>query len=455
MGTEKTLLNRHPQIPNDATLPGLATLLCVEKVAGPVGSRLTTHGSRIKSFSIEYIRYKPGTNCVATYRLTIIDPVLGEEYELVLFGKSYTAADFDQAVEKLYSRVKHECAVLDSAIVLHEDKIIIDEMANDPQLNSLRTVFDSRKLRRLLYRLVPDYPADQWRLSHKRLQVKVIRYKPEKRAVIRLETVATNLESTAKHPVVIYVRCYSDERGAEIFERMLELSNSFKADERVRTPRPFAYLAEENMLIVESQEGEPFLEWLEAHDQATCMERAAEALAHLHCSAKVRLPNKSMRTVLEEVGATASTLKTFVPEQEELIGGIYDSLASRLTNSPDSVGPVHGDFHHGQILVQPDRSILLDFDRSYEGDPMADLGNFCAHLYLLEMRGLRMKADTAVDHFIRSYSKFSGRSVDRQCLNLWMSLGILMLAVHPFRTLQEDWHQQTCHLLQFCSEKLT
>ncbi len=268
-------------VPVDESLPGMRALLDADHIGSIVQRQLQSAGYELTACAIEYIRYKPFTNCLATYRVKYRNGD-NEAHETVLWGKAFTPADFAVAKEKLKSRQKRMSRTLVEGIVLANELIIIDDMANDMQLDGLQTIFDSRKLRRVLYELVPDYPASKWRISHKRLTTTIVRFKPEKRAVIRIATTATNLVSGEERELVMFVRCYCDNRGDSIFAVMQNLASDSSGLNQSYVPRPYAYLSDKRLLIVEGVNGLPLLECLEVQDGESVFARTARSLHELH-----------------------------------------------------------------------------------------------------------------------------------------------------------------------------
>ncbi len=441
-------------VPMDESLPGMRALLDADHIGSIVQRQLQSAGYELTASAIEYIRYKPFTNCLATYRVTLRNSD-NEDQETVLWGKAFTLVDFAVAKEKLKSRQKRISNVLAQGIVLENEQIIIDDIANDQQLDGLQTIFDSRKLRRILYALVPDYPASKWRISHKRLTSTIVRFKPEKRAVVRIATTATNLVSDEERDLVMFLRCYCDARGDGIFALMRNLASDSSGLTQSYVPRPFAYLADKRILIVEGVNGLPLLKLLGEQDGESVLARTAKALHELHRADYSTLTSRGRTDILSDAQAAALAITGVLPDQAAIVDEIIVSIEDGLAQSVVRTGFVHGDFHHDQILFQPAKEVLLDFDRSYRGDTIADVGNFCAHLRLLEIEGRLQNAATAEEQFIVGYEKASGTAIIRHELKYWIALGILLRAIHPFRTLQPNWREQITVALGACRECLS
>ncbi|HSF96331.1 MAG TPA: phosphotransferase [Thermohalobaculum sp.] len=82
--------------------------------------------------------------------------------------------------------------------------------------------------------------------------------------------------------------------------------------------------------------------------------------------------------------------------------------------APASPGPVHGDFHAGQLVLDPaGRAWLLDLEDLAAGAPESDLGNFAAHLGTRPetRRGpVRDGFEHWLDHVLGAYSGIGGQA---------------------------------------------
>ena len=87
--------------------------------------------------------------------------------------------------------------------------------------------------------------------------------------------------------------------------------------------------------------------------------------------------------VLRWSGVLAAVRPDLGPRVERL----RDRLVAMLLEQTRMSAPVHGDFHHTNILVQDDRVALIDFDEMAFGDPMMDVGRFLASLRIRHFAG--------------------------------------------------------------------
>lgn len=100
----------------------------------------------------------------------------------------------------------------------------------------------------------------------------------------------------------------------------------------------------------------------------------------------------------------------------------------------------HGDFHAGQLLVDGNGTVILDFDKMCAAAPALDLATFAAHLARGEADDLREVAQ-ALDSLAEGYG---GRPDD---LGWYVATAILRRAPFPFRYLEEHWPERIHELV--------
>jgi aminoglycoside phosphotransferase (APT) family kinase protein len=433
------------RFPKDEVLPGLGALLDVARLNALIAEAMGT-AAGISDARISYVRYKPGTSCIVacSARGERIDA--GAPSELIFYGKCYLESDFAAAARKAETRRWIEVMGVEAPIVLPDLCVIIYLFPNDSELRGLALAANPKKVQRILYEHVRDLPGAEWRISDRRLRVHVVRYKPEKRTVIRVDTRATNRSSGERKPLTVYMRSYHDDRGEQIFRLLETLRAALRTVPDYVVPQPLVYLRDKQTLFMEGLSGDPLLDRLMGKQGPELVARTAESLAALHRVECPDLARRSFDDVMADVRATGTTLGHLLPEAADDVEELLDRWF-RLGRSDEDRGFVHGDFHHGQVLVRDGGVGLLDFDRSYLGDVTADVGNFCAHLRLLEQEGRLREAGPLSEVFVQGYERAAGRKLDRGQLDMWTAIGLLQLAVHPFRTMDSDWKTKSLDIL--------
>lgn len=102
-------------------------------------------------------------------------------------------------------------------------------------------------------------------------------------------------------------------------------------------------------------------------------------------------------------------------------------LHDHIPPPPERLALVHGDFRPANVLVNDGHvEVLLDWELAHLGDPLDDLGWYCAPLYRAEhfIPGAWDKQD-----FLRHYAERTGFDVDPEALRFWQTLTVFRLAV--------------------------
>ncbi len=441
----------YSEAPQDPALPGLQSVLSTEHMTAHLAGRLGRPETSIIGCEIKYVRYKPGTNCLVAYGITTVD----QETEMLAYGKVYTKEDYERARLKIKSHRWVQNDELPAPIELNKERAILYFFPDDCLLEGLRILSDNKKIQRLLYDWYDTYPESVWRISDRRLNISPVRYKPERRAVLRCDTRATHRTNGSKSPLTVYVRIYSDGRGGNNFRLMESLYRQTVASDKLRIPRPLGYLASRNLLMMEGLAGSQFKEAQAAAEDNELYTRLGSALAIFHTLTANVLERRSVNEVATESFSGAESLAKLIPEIATTVTKVKALLKELTPNdSGDMLGLVHGDFHQGQTLIADDSVGIIDFDRAHLGDQCADLGELCAHLRLSDLRGEIPSYQDVEAAFLAGYEKASGITLKRQRLTYWTALRLLSLAVSPFRRLEQHWRAKVREITIECEKLL-
>jgi Ser/Thr protein kinase RdoA (MazF antagonist) len=442
-------------IPTDERLPGLPRMMDPEAVGIILDKHLKGALGEIRDCAISYLRYKPATSCVIAYTLQCSREIMGRSSQFRLYAKVYTDDDYQTAVEK--SRSHRWVTVFDSepVIALPESRAVLYLFPNDSIIDGLRILSDPRKIIRILYEHHDKFPEKDWRISDKMLRVEIVRYKPERRAVLHCKSRVFNRRTGDRDRIRAYLRLYGDDRGADVFAIQKDLHRLAKHN-GFKIAKPLAYLSERRLLMMKDLRGQPLMGSLKGNKSREALARTAEALARLHRAEIPDLPERSIGSFLDDATSTCEMLGYIAPATTRRAEEILGLLEKRkYPGEIHKSGFVHGDFYHGQVLLQLNSVSFIDFDRSHAGDPMVDLGNFCAHLRLLRLRGYLVDETGLERAFVETYREASSTSLDEDRLAYWTAYGLYQLAVDPFRRLEAGWRDSTESILRECRKILS
>jgi len=424
------------RIPRDPALIGLASLLDRRWFAGAVSSRLLSPGVEPGGCLPLYTRYKPGTNAIVVCSLTIP----GAPAPLLVQGKCFAADDFERAREKAVNTGWSDPLVGAPFAICESERILLLAFPNDPVLDGLRFATHPKRMQRAIYAHIDELPEEHWRISDRRLVITPLRFKPEKRAVLRLDTRAVERATGEKRPFRLYLRVDADGRGAHDITVLDHIHRELSAHPIVHCPRPVAYDGDHHLLIVEDAGGAPCVGIANAQAMGS-------ALAALHALPAPTLPGRTFSAHLDGARDTAATVGALDASLAAPAGALLETLMSRAGDAAGPGGLAHGDCHPGQLLLAGERIVLLDFDRCHLGDPASDLGNYLAHADLACLCAGTAPGDEPAAALMSAYTAAGGRRPEARRLALWRSLSLLQLAATPFRTLDPAWPAQTAAVL--------
>lgn len=433
----------------DNNLPGLASLLGTEIIANILTDHFKKIGENISDCVISYIRYKPRTNCIVVYQVKFNHKLPFGGKKFPVYVKLYTAGEYKTAAEKARRQHWTNLHGMGEYILLPDYLAILYFFPNDSIIDSLRIIDKPKKIQRILYQHFTKYPQEDWRISDRKIKLKILRYKPERRAVIRFKTIVKRHDGSQKEEPSIFARFYADDSGRQAYNLQKQLHQLSLNSRDFIIAEPIVYLPEHRIFMMEKLEGLTLLDFLKDGD-TNALQAAARALAAMHNIKIDNLPEFAPSELMDKIRASFKMISEITPEFSQAAGMIHEALSGRIENYPPRDKTfVHGDFYPGQVIIHDNFAGIIDFDRSCHCDPVADIGNFIAHLKLLRIKGI-IGNDPVENLFIRSYEKARGAKLDTDIVDFWTAFSLYELAVNPFRGLEPGWRARTELILKEC-----
>jgi aminoglycoside phosphotransferase (APT) family kinase protein len=370
---------------------------------------LSEHGfpGSFERAELGYLRFVPGTACLATYRLYT------REGHVDVYAKTL------QADDPLLGSEPGE-AEAPIRVVLSSPPIVVCAFPHDLRLRSIARLEDRGQRERLLGRILSGRPALVG------ATIEPLRYRPERRYVCRLRSEGVR-DAVLK------------------FYRKREF---LSADQRARRfePRdrlfPIARVGSSERHRVVAYDwcpGEPLRDLLEAPVLAADSVHAVGfALAELHAQDPTELRALTREQELAAAFRTVDRLEHLLPPLGSRARGLL-ARATRRLDAPVESRTLHGDFYGKQVLLEEGRVTFLDLDSAGRGDPSVDLGQFLAHLERDETLGLlpRGRAAEAGAQLLDGYAEKTGEA--QRDLAATIAVGLLRLSTYPFRRRLENW----------------
>jgi len=452
MRTQPAIQRPHA-MPHDDSLPGLDVLLDPSRIGGLLEPHLLPGVTLLGAPRATHVRYKQATSALVAYAAEVRLPDGDEPHPWIFYGKSYTPEHFAMNAGKRASRRWCDSPIIDPVVAVPDAALMFYAFPNDCGLTGLRLFATHRRVRRALYESFPEFPRAVWRISEKWLAVEVVRYKPEKRAVVRVTTRAARRAGGDERSLCAYIKTYTQRHGEMIAARFPAQHDRVPPGGPA-VPRIRSIACDGRALVLESLAGSDLRAVLQQPHAERVFADVGAALAALHHTPCERWPHGGPAAARRSLAATARALAATRSDAGLEFARAYTRLQVAPPDESGGAALLHGDFHPGQVLVRADGLGFLDFDRAHRGDPCADVGNFLAHLHPAapELPPGASPAWTAA--FVAAYERAAGSCLDPNRLRFWTALGLLQLAGRPFRNLEFDWRTTTARLARASAEVL-
>ena len=398
---------------HDPALPGLACALDPVAMAAilDAGFRERSPGEapRVRSCAVEEVYYRPGRHCGVLYRLSL-DP--GPRSESEPTGER-------NAEEWCYARLlprdvlrdRHGTALeaamaagairpgrlgLEPVSRWDEPGMLLWVFPNDPKLPGLRALADAPRIGQRLFRASARFER--------------VKYMPCKRCVLRYRVDAEAPAGHSSGPAVAYVKAYPVGASAEVHRLQRAVAAALRGSpSAVQVPEPLAHFEEESGIAFQDWGGQGAIAAAASGGWAAAADRAARAIAALHLTRVPGLgPAPPPLRFAEETHEDAAAYAARVAPHRELVRWLLERFDAQRPDPALAVPrvPVHGAFRAEHVLVDGERTALLDLDGVTEGDPMIDAAEFVASLEWLSLSGADPGLDAASvsKRFLESYA---------------------------------------------------
>ncbi len=342
-----------------------------------------------------------------------------------------------------------------SLVRLGDIPMVVRFFPHDAVLRRLAVVCELDKIKRKLESVLATEDIE-WKIRRSNAATSVVRYKPERRCVLRLELDARRRKTRSKHRLALYGQVDADGTGERVADLLAEFATTTGAMGPLAVPRLVLRAPELGLHVQEEIEGTPLPAHLERDDAKKVVRRLAGRLIDLQRSGARPPRTLAVEDRLVSAGQAAATLAK-VPEASarglaDLAAQIHRILADRADPAP-VIGCVHGDFHPGQVLVRGRRTWIVDFDSAAVGDPLVDPATFLSGLWLEagEGRITRESARRAAKIFVRAYAAGWPSAFDATRLRWHLACAFLEAAIAPLRQLQVGWPERVAYRLELAA----
>jgi hypothetical protein len=392
-------------------------------------SRHLARDGELLALQPDYVRWKDADGSLVGWRATVrVDGAPVRTYLTVRSAPTHRLAN---EAERLQHRADETWAGLGGLALVPEHDLLLLAFPLDRAMHDLRRVIRSSKVRSLVAEVCPHLVPAGHRFSKSRSTFALVRYKPERRAVLHWQIGCVDADGRSPAPTSLWVRCH-----AEATATRAGIAAAAAARAGVACPTPLGR-AHDRLVVEGHVEGRPWT----TNDRGA-IAAAARTVATLHAAGgEPALPWHGPVQELDRALRAAEDLDRLSAAAGTRARRLADRLAA-LVPGPGPAVLAHGDLHAGQFLLDGDRAALCDFDRACIAPAALDLASFHAHCVLADAAGGRSMAAA----FLSSYA--ARRELPPPAERAWWdACALLRAALLPFRSLRADWPQGVSRLL--------
>ncbi|MGE0885454.1 MAG: phosphotransferase family protein [Blastocatellales bacterium] len=418
----------------DRTLPQLGSALnpaaMREVFAGVLfPSKELQSRYQVQDCEILQARYKPGKNCLLSFRLSIHDEPTMQQCEQILCARFYEPGGSLARFLKAQAQPLAATQFGPPMFHLPNLEMIGWVFPNDRKLMGLPRLTNAECLtREILPPVIAEAFGNGWKLGA--LREEIVHYVAEHTCTVRVTVDLQNATTGQARTAALYGKTYYNEDGAETFTRMRELMKSEACRQgRLVLAQPLAYQPEIRTLWQKGLPGAPLYEQAtDSHLFIKMLKHSAVALAALHqspISCQRKIGTADLLTRFDEVERMVALAR---PESLPKL----HSLIERLKRQSQQIGErpavtLHGDLHLKNFFVVGQEIALIDLDNLCLGDPLLELGSFVASLHyrnlLLKKQAQRVRE--LVDAFVRTYTESVPWAVTDSILNWYIAAALI------------------------------
>jgi aminoglycoside phosphotransferase (APT) family kinase protein len=433
-------------LPVDPALPGLAVALDQGRAMELLGRVLIEHGTgaELVGSKIVEFSYTPGVDCTVLYRLKIRNRAVRGHSRCLLLARLLRLGEQPSPLpaDVIARYEATENTVLGQPMAhLPEVGLVLYPFPIDPALPWLFAALDPTTVERELTRAGGDLGT-----SARQVTVGMMGYTPQARAALLYELTANVTSADQAERRRLVAKMHATRAAAARYSNAWALWQV--ADGPLRLARPHGYLAELNVTLQEHVPGERLASFVKTPAYPELVRKTAEAMAFLHARSVPLLRERTPRSEADAVRRSAAALKVLLPSIAGRVTLLSDRLAAEVETYAEIICPVHGDFHHSNVLTDGESVTLIDLDSVAYGDPMLDVGRFLGSLRTPALREFGVASALSEEGvaFIEEYGKHAG--IDERRMRLFEAADLLRSASAAMRSHRAGWQERVATFIR-------
>jgi len=327
--------------------------------------------------------------------------------------------------------------------MLDEPAMIVRAFPFDPLLPGLAPATD-------VAQMTPVFADALQGRAPRGFDYEVLHYKPRRSCTLHYR-----VDAGADERRRFYGKVARDDRGASNHEVLVAAWDASLASGGAwRAARPVGYLPRWRLLLQEAVSGRDFRKVFlqltpdditpEQMDEARRRLAAiARAIRSVQTTAVARGPHKSFERLFGEQEKNLTYMKGLQPRLAAEIAAVREEL-SRLEPETAPCPEVfcHGDFAHGNVLIDGEEVGIIDFDKAGRAEQAFDVAYFLTHMWSFGIRHpKRMKHVATLSRDMRKSYLELAPDVSSERLALYEALDFAAYVLRNFRkqSHQEQW----------------
>lgn len=438
------------ELPRDPAFPQLPVILD----AGAMQERFQAlpgfDGLVIEQCAVEYVRYRPGMDCLAGYRLRVRGPD-GDAGDQVLTGR--LSADPSAVPTARFYKMRGRPAYGPPCAYLPDLGMVVTAFPNDRVIRRLDRLWRPRSLHRTLERAVPGLQDGACSVPLRGIRVELMSYKPERRCLVACRLDVHHPASGERTRWSLLGRMYADESGAEVYRVMQVLSNLKDAGGfTVGVARPLGYDADTRTLFQSRERGQPLSGVLGTPDGVRRLPEVAAGLASLHLG-PVQVGRQTDPLGELESFYRLGRAAAAVHSPATRLSAVIARLGQRADHVRGTPVAVHGDFTPDNVLAHGRTITFIDFDWAAMGDPASDVASFSGSLGQLGADGIGTLAGAEAE-FCRMYERRNPFERFEERLRWYRALFFVKRSLEALWSLESGWRDRMERYCQLAEHEL-
>jgi Ser/Thr protein kinase RdoA (MazF antagonist) len=415
---------------------------------------LSPRAGEVQDFEVTYCKVKPWRDVSFAVSVASHSPHSGNLCRDIVSGSMWVTVDDARThlVDELAASTVEATGDLGwtgrprtSAVLVPEMATVLRLFPADSGLTGLAPATDRADMTALLSANLPDCRDEGWRIRD--LELEPVHYKPGRLCTLRYIVTLDHPRHTDLRRVQLFGKVYRDHRWQQSYEMLASTWNASAASGGAwQAARPIAAVESWRLVVQSGVPGERFRQSLAEltkddarPEQLRQVERQLEAVARAVRSMQQSPAGTGLRLDFATLMATQQRnldyLRGVQPETADELQRLRAEI-ERVANEtePLELGLAHGDFAHGNIMLDGEQVGIIDFDRMGLAEPVYDVAYFLTHLTSFTLRHPRRAAHMLplCDHFREAYLALAPEVSPRR-LALYEALDLSAYVLRNFR----------------------